>query len=250
MPQLVRFQITHDIPYSCDFQRNPGYGTPGWKPGAITSGRSLSLHIKATQLSSHLVQDPLAFLGRHGLAEHGPLCVYACGGGGAGGLKIADDPCRWHSLIDHHSLQRKTTSSASCFTGCWCLQYHLALSLCLGICSTRLRLPCVLMICWLDLQPSPTSVPKRSMDATSVRSCLICSCSSGHFFTTFSLQQVSHCNTGRMEQFWAFRCYTKANLGVEDVPPTKHHVVVWKRSGVHTHPTHSPNRKIDGMPVS
>lgn len=44
------------------------------------------------------------------------------------------------------------------------------------------------------------------------------------------LWQSSNCNSGRMEQFWNFRRYTKRNLGVLDTPPKEHQVVIWDRS--------------------
>lgn len=40
----------------------------------------------------------------------------------------------------------------------------------------------------------------------------------------------SLCNSGRMEQFWNFRQYTKQNLGVVDQPPKHHQVVIWDRA--------------------
>lgn len=44
------------------------------------------------------------------------------------------------------------------------------------------------------------------------------------------LHKLSLCNYGRMEQFWNFRCFTKVNLGVDDLLPTKHRVVIWQRA--------------------
>jgi len=39
----------------------------------------------------------------------------------------------------------------------------------------------------------------------------------------------SLCNHGRQGQFWKFRQFTKANLGVIDDPPSEQQVVIWKR---------------------
>eukprot|EP00035_Acanthoeca_spectabilis_P012868 m.233773 g.233773 ORF g.233773 m.233773 type:complete len:538 (+) comp15742_c0_seq2:428-2041(+) len=140
--QLVRFQITHDIPYSCDFQRNPGYGTPGWKPGAITSEKN-------------------------------------------------DKLCKLFYRMLVPSISSRPV-------------------LVLGDLFNKTQTP----VCFDDLLVGSPALSDECTEKKHGR----------------NLSQVSHCNTGRMEQFWAFRCYTKANLGVEDVPPTKHHVVVWKRS--------------------
>ena len=41
--------------------------------------------------------------------------------------------------------------------------------------------------------------------------------------------KYSLCNHGRQRQFWRFRTFTKANLGLEDVVPTQQQVVLWQR---------------------
>jgi len=43
------------------------------------------------------------------------------------------------------------------------------------------------------------------------------------------LNLYSQCMTGRMEQMWNFRTYVKTNLGVADVQPKEHHIVIWQR---------------------
>jgi len=55
------------------------------------------------------------------------------------------------------------------------------------------------------------------------------------------LDYWSLCNHGRQRQFWAFRQYTKANLGVPDVLPTEHHIVITRRT--------EPGRPINDLDV-
>jgi hypothetical protein len=37
------------------------------------------------------------------------------------------------------------------------------------------------------------------------------------------------CYNGRQKQLWDFRLYSKSNLGVPDIPPRKHQVLIWDR---------------------
>lgn len=37
------------------------------------------------------------------------------------------------------------------------------------------------------------------------------------------------CYNGRQKQLWDFRAYSKANLGVPEIPPRKHQVLIWDR---------------------
>ena len=38
--QMVKWQMTHDLGFSCDYQRNPGWGNAGWIPDRIVNGKA------------------------------------------------------------------------------------------------------------------------------------------------------------------------------------------------------------------
>jgi len=145
--QLVRYQIDHDLGFSCDYQRNPGWEYPGaiesgqWKPGVIK---------------------------RPGI----------------------DKNCkRFYDMLVPGVSSRP--------------------ALVLGDLFNKSKTP----VCFEDVLLGTPSLSDDCNQGTHGR----------------DLGQVSVCNTGRMEQFWSFRSYVKANLGVAEEPPKEHHVVVWNR---------------------
>jgi hypothetical protein len=145
--QLVKYQITHDLGHSCDYQVNPG-----WEhPGAMESGRWIPDKIVRTNI---------------------------------------DENCKRFYKMLTPSLSSRPP-------------------LVMGDLFKQSKTP----VCFENLLVGTPALSDDCNQGTHGR----------------DLGQVTTCNTGRMEQFWAFRSYTKANLGVTDIKPSEHHIVVWKR---------------------
>eukprot|EP00040_Diaphanoeca_grandis_P026860 m.151396 g.151396 ORF g.151396 m.151396 type:complete len:559 (+) comp30758_c0_seq2:284-1960(+) len=141
--QLVRFQIDHDLGFSCDYQRNPGWerNLKGWKAGADPMKRP-DAHCKRfyKELMPGITSRPVLLMKDLFAKSQTPVCFSKV----LVGTPMLSDDC----LEGSHGRQ------------------------------TNLH---------------------------------------------------SICNTGRMEQFWNFRSYTKRNLGVLDSKPTQHQIVIWDR---------------------
>eukprot|EP00040_Diaphanoeca_grandis_P018962 m.99827 g.99827 ORF g.99827 m.99827 type:complete len:563 (-) comp27193_c0_seq2:145-1833(-) len=140
--QLVRYQITHDLGYSCDFQVNPDWADPGWIPDVIRNPDRAKMCEKFYKMLIPAVTSrPVLVLGDLFNKTQTPVCFEKL----LVGTPMLSDDC----VEGDHGRE---------------------------------------------------------------------------------LDQYNNCNSGRMEQFWAFRKYTKANLGVTDLAPTIHHVVIWDRA--------------------